>query len=666
MKKYIYTILFFLIICTLYASSFNYSHIPIQEEGRIKPLDSFARNQLLKFNGKTSLTIYICWDDQVVSDISQCSEPVFSSDLESIQKNKKLKINAIDWLMPILIQDIKTLDIPIFKIENPDVVNVIKLEWRPKSTYSYNEINNGLNYIDNNINNPQLIENLKIRNSNQKNSLDLIDKQLLDLSQKRDLFNQLYHSASFLLPNIKIENSNISRLLQIEDNQLISYASLIISINNLNQKIEQRSKQDREKLLNQFGQKFIDDPNLLSDFILQLLIQEINFDNVLYQTDILKIFPTNKIDNTWMSPNDIIEKNIISEYVLEIMILQNLFKSYINNTLFDSNQLLSYKNNISSQYDINTNLLIRESNYNKAQLFYWSLIFYILSFISATILVMSKFFNSKFRIVPFLLLIIGFLYNTSGLIIRMSILNRPPVSTLYESIIFVAFIAVLLAIILEIIRRDNLSLLIGSLSGIILHYLSFGYAADGDTFGVLVAVLNSNFWLATHVTTITTGYGTTIIASLVGHLYLLKYAWNPNNKKELQSIFNIMLATTFIALFFTMFGTILGGIWGDQSWGRFWGWDPKENGALLIVMWLLMMLHLKISGWVKGPGYALGLVLANITVALAWFGVNLLSVGLHNYGFTEGAALNLLLFTIFELLFGSLLYIKIRISNYQD
>jgi ABC-type transport system involved in cytochrome c biogenesis, permease component len=121
-----------------------------------------------------------------------------------------------------------------------------------------------------------------------------------------------------------------------------------------------------------------------------------------------------------------------------------------------------------------------------------------------------------------------------------------------------------------------------------------------------------------------------------------------------------MMGTTFIALFFTMFGTILGGIWGDQSWGRFWGWDPKENGALLIVMWLLMMLHLKLSGWVKGAGYALGLVLANITVVLAWFGVNLLSVGLHNYGFTEGAAFNLLIFIIFELLFGSLLYTKIR------
>ena len=638
MNIFLKTILYSLIICASYADTFSYMHIPIQEEGRIKPLDSFARNQLLRFNGKTSITIH--------------------------QNKEKLKLDAIDWLMPILTQDPSSLDIPIFKIENPDLVDVIKLNWREKYTYSYNEINDGLNYVDDNINNPELIKMLIERNRQKEENLDLIDKQLLDLYQKRDLFNQLYHSASFLIPNIQIDNPNILRLLQIEDKQSISYAFLIIQINDLYQKIEQRSQEDREKLLNQLGQDFIDSPNLLSDFILQLLIQEINFDNILYQSDILKIFPSKDIDNSWMSPNDIIEKNVISEYIIEIIALENIFKSYIEKTSINTEQLNQYKNIISTKYNINTSLLIREANYNKAHLFYWSLIFYILSFVAATIFFISKNFNSKLKIIPFILLIIGFLYNASGLIIRMSILNRPPVSTLYESIIFVAFITVLLAIILEIIRKDNLSLLIGSLSGIILHYLSFGYAADGDTFGVLVAVLNSNFWLATHVTTIATGYGTTIIASLMGHLYLLKSAWNSDNKKELQSLFNIMLATTFIALFFTMFGTILGGIWGDQSWGRFWGWDPKENGALLIVMWLLMILHLKISGWVKGPGYAFGLVLSNITVALAWFGVNLLSVGLHNYGFTEGAAFNLLLFTIFELLFGSLLYIKIRISNY--
>jgi ABC-type transport system involved in cytochrome c biogenesis permease subunit len=180
----------------------------------------------------------------------------------------------------------------------------------------------------------------------------------------------------------------------------------------------------------------------------------------------------------------------------------------------------------------------------------------------------------------------------------------------------------------------------------------------------LVAVLNSNFWLATHVTTITTGYGATVICSLIGHLYLIKAVFKPNDKAQLKTIYNNMLAMTFIALFFTMFGTILGGIWGDQSWGRFWGWDPKENGALLIVMWLLMMIHLKISGLAKGEGYALGLVLANITVALAWFGVNLLSVGLHSYGFTEGVALNLFVFILAEVLIGFSLYGMIKYKKY--
>jgi len=637
MKIYINIILYFLILCIPYANTFNYQHIPIQEQGRIKPLDSFARNQLLKFNGKTSLTIY--------------------------DNNVRFKLDAIDWLMPILLQDPNSLNIPVFKIENPDVTNAIKLEWREKSTYSYNEINDGLNYIDNSINNPQLIETLKIRNRNNGNSLDLIDKQLLDLSHKRDLFNQLYYSASFLIPNIHIEAEalNLAKLLQVKPNQSISYIHLFYKIQALLIKAEEQSqdKQSQIELLNKLGfDKAVLEEHSFSDLILMIIMQQVNIKPPLLQSDILKIFPTKDTNNPWLSINQIAIQDI-PEYFDMIIALESLFKSHIEKQSIDIQKINKYQHIIFNDYDVNTNLLIREANYNKANLFYWSLIFYILSFISAIILIIIKNLNSKLKIIPVILLIIGFLYNTSGLIIRMTILNRPPVSTLYESVIFVAFIAVLLAIILEIIKRDNFGLLIGSLSGIILHYISFGYASDGDTFGVLVAVLNSNFWLATHVTTITTGYGTTIIASLVGHLYLLKAAWN-SNKEELKSIFNIMLATTFIALFFTMFGTILGGIWGDQSWGRFWGWDPKENGALLIVMWLLMMLHLKISGWVKGAGYALGLVLANITVALAWFGVNLLNVGLHNYGFTEGAAFNLLLFIVFEILFGVSLYIKVK------
>ena len=85
------------------------------------------------------------------------------------------------------------------------------------------------------------------------------------------------------------------------------------------------------------------------------------------------------------------------------------------------------------------------------------------------------------------------------------------------------------------------------------------------------------------------GYGASLVAGFIGHLYLVQAIRQPENKSSLKSIFNNLFGITLIALFFTLFGTILGGIWADQSWGRFWGWDPKENGALLIVMWLLMM-----------------------------------------------------------------------------
>jgi ABC-type transport system involved in cytochrome c biogenesis permease subunit len=140
------------------------------------------------------------------------------------------------------------------------------------------------------------------------------------------------------------------------------------------------------------------------------------------------------------------------------------------------------------------------------------------------------------------------------------------------------------------------------------------------------------------------GYGITVVAGLVGHLYLFMAITKPKDKGALQEIYKNAIGLSLVALLFTTLGTILGGIWADQSWGRFWGWDPKENGAMLIVLWLLMLLHGRLSGQVKAPGFAAGLVIGNIVVALAWFGVNLLSVGLHNYGFTESIAYNLSVF----------------------
>ena len=172
--------------------------------------------------------------------------------------------------------------------------------------------------------------------------------------------------------------------------------------------------------------------------------------------------------------------------------------------------------------------------------------------------------------------------------------------------------------------------------------------------GMLVAVLNSNFWLATHVVTITIGYGCCFVAGTLAHVYLFRRIFKPNDKTALLNLNKNMMGSVIFALLFCLIGTILGGIWADQSWGRFWGWDPKENGAMLICLWLLMLMHGKISGILKPLFYAALLAFINVVVALAWFGVNLLNVGLHSYGFTDSVAFKLVSFCAFEFMVISL------------
>jgi len=163
---------------------------------------------------------------------------------------------------------------------------------------------------------------------------------------------------------------------------------------------------------------------------------------------------------------------------------------------------------------------------------------------------------------------------------------------------------------------------------------------DGDEFPLLDAVLNTNFWLATHVICITIGYGWCVLVSLIAHLEL----WR---KKSLVSAAQRQ-QFVITALIFTIVGTLLGGVWADQSWGRFWGWDPKENGALLIVLWVIWLIHGNMSGHIQSTYYLAGLAFLSVIVALSWFGVNLLSVGLHSYGFIEGIALGLFMFCFLE------------------
>jgi ABC-type transport system involved in cytochrome c biogenesis permease subunit len=245
----------------------------------------------------------------------------------------------------------------------------------------------------------------------------------------------------------------------------------------------------------------------------------------------------------------------------------------------------------------------------------------------------------------------GIAAHALAVIIRITLLGRPPVSNLYETFVFVGFIGAVAGLLIERFNRQGLGFLVSGISGFVFLTIAGKFAADGDTLQMLVAVLNSNFWLSTHVLSITTGYAGVCVAGIVGHVYLLQAAFRPQQKEVLKKTYSVLLGTLAFGLIMTFLGTNLGGIWADQSWGRFWGWDPKENGAMLIVLWTAILFHAKIAKMVNELGMAVGSVLGIIVVMWAWFGVNLLSIGLHSYGFTSGLARNLTIYFVLQLAF---------------
>jgi ABC-type transport system involved in cytochrome c biogenesis permease subunit len=228
----------------------------------------------------------------------------------------------------------------------------------------------------------------------------------------------------------------------------------------------------------------------------------------------------------------------------------------------------------------------------------------------------------------------------TSIVIRCIIRGRPPVSTLYETVLFITGVSTLVALVAERITRQRLALSAAAVLGMIGVFIANGYETldKKDTMPSLVAVLDTNFWLATHVTAVTVGYSAGMLAAMLGSFYLIAKAFG--FRREQRSFYSglgrMVYGVLCFGVIFSTVGTILGGIWANDSWGRFWGWDPKENGALLIVLSQLVILHGRMGGYLKEHGVCAAAALGGTVVAFSWFGVNLLGVGLHSYGFTSG------------------------------
>ena len=238
------------------------------------------------------------------------------------------------------------------------------------------------------------------------------------------------------------------------------------------------------------------------------------------------------------------------------------------------------------------------------------------------------------------LLVGAVLVHTVAIAIRMYLQGRPPVTNLYSSAVFVGWAAALTGVLMERLFPIGVGILGSAAIGASTLVIAHNLGNDGDSMEMMQAVLDSNFWLATHVITITLGYSATFLAGAIASIYLLgrlfTHAITPERERTL---IRMVYGVVCFALLLSFVGTVLGGIWADQSWGRFWGWDPKENGAALVVLINAIILHARWGGMVRARGIAALAVAGNIVTAWSWFGTNMLGVGLHAYGFMDSASM---------------------------
>ena len=551
-----------------------FGELPMLEGGRVKPIDTLARNRLMLFSQRQDIT------DPMVRE-----------------GKKAAKIEAIQWLLEVMTSRLsdnsRAESLPMFRIDYDQVRELLKLDKVEGLRYSINDIRKG------------------------------------------GKFEEFFAEAS--------------RASKVEPQKRDKYQERLLHLaNNLQSWLELQS---------------LGHPDMLPPEDWDGRTNWMSVGDVL--TEVRTNFAEKKMDG--------VDPAKLS--------LAGIFLAYSSNQPKQFNEQVNlYKKAIEKRIpsgDIWRAEL--EFSFNRTQPFYLAMYFYGFS-LFCTLLgwLAGAFANGNsardpgalFHHAAWALALQGFLIHTAGLIFRMIITQRPPVTNLYTSAIFIGWGACALGMLVEYILRRGLGNILSAAIGISTLILAQNLAAGGDTMEVLQAVLDTNFWLATHVTTITLGYSATLAAGTVGCLYVvartiqLFFPSNPEKEKRLDQVAGKMVyGITCFAMLLSFVGTVLGGIWADQSWGRFWGWDPKENGAVLIVIWNALLLHARWAGLVKTPGMSIIAITGSMVTAWSWFGTNQLGVGLHAYGFNNALASGCAIFwlsQLFLILLATILSLKDR------
>jgi ABC-type transport system involved in cytochrome c biogenesis permease subunit len=564
----------------------KFGKIPVLVGGRVKPLDTVARNSLLIIHGKQELRLEGGW-----------------------------RLSAMQWLTDVLFSASVADQYPVFLVQNAEVLGLFGWEQSDRKYFSFIEFSPFLRQIDEQGAQSEKLES--VQRSAYQNAI-------LNLRNALVLYQRLKNSVQ-----PEGEENFAAELEAFESS--IPAAGRAASQREAGEDFDRAKLDDVAELIQRYER--------LSEMAYILAVPPVNAPGA---SAFAKATADRSIaataDGQWRSVGDSLLHSVgtgeIHPIVKQYALIGDAYRAG-NHSLFNQHVDLMAKWFASEQPNAAKRTSF-EFLFNRLQPFSQSMALYVLAFLLACFSWLG--WNRALNRSAFYLLLLALAIHTFGLVSRMYLQERPPVTNLYSSAIFIGWGAVIVALILERIFRDGIGAACAGAIGFITLIIAHHLAGSGDTLEMLQAVLDTNIWLATHVVAITTGYSAMFLAGMLAIIYVVRGVFTRSLKKgTADSLARMTYGVVCFATLFSFVGTVLGGIWADQSWGRFWGWDPKENGAVLIVLWCAIILHARWGGFIRQRGLMIMAIFGNVVTSFSWFGVNMLGVGLHSYGFMQKA-----------------------------
>ena len=590
-----------------------FASIPVQESGRIKPLENIATYRLLRFRARRSIWL----TENGEMDGKPITDPATQKHIVK-EEGKPIKLSATEWLLMSWFRPDIAKIVPLFKVDNSSAITELGLTAKAKrDQYTFAEIEPARQTLMEKMGNYRDIPPKK--QTPEQRMIVQLAANFLDYEMITGHFDFIRSPVGDKLDQLP---AGIEKPLRLSK-----------SLNALANAVRTSGGPPMQiPWFRDFGK------GALGAMMSGNPVQQ------------LRIFPPeSKAKEVWHGPGEAIfgaingEKEVDSEQLGWLSTYEDVYLALPDAAKFKTaSKTLLTKIQQAAKSRNEGQFIALERHSIKADYFFYAQWIFLVGFVAVALSWIAPGSNlEKFtKIAAWLFLAIATGYAVTGVIVRCIIMQRPPITTLYETILFIGASVALFGLIAEWITKRGLGLLVAAVGGTACMFLAIQFEASEatDTLQQLQAVLITNFWLSTHVPLINLGYAACMVAALISMIYFIQRLVGKIGPKSDEGRFLTRVAYGFICcgLFLALVGTVLGGIWANYSWGRFWGWDPKENGALMICLMCLVILHARMGGHIREVGLHNCNLLLGCIVVFSWFGVNQLGVGLHAYGFTDG------------------------------